>query len=53
MYFNMKNEETRRMVNDDNILSTIANKEKINNKRFKRKYEYYFHIFYIILHNIR
>ena len=49
MYFNMKNEETRRMVNDDNIFSTIANKEKINKKRFKRKYEYYFHIFYIIL----
>ena len=48
MYYNMKQEETSRMIEEDMTIFTKIQKGKINIKRIKTKRNFYQNIFYLI-----
>lgn len=48
MYYNMKQEETSRMIEEDITIFTKIQKGKINIKRIKTKRNFYQNIFYLI-----
>ena len=48
MYYNMKQEETSRMIEEDMTIFTKIQKGKINIKRIKTKRNFYQNLFYLI-----